>query len=392
VLFRSYRLSRELVYERSINRLSDIATKHIGEMVSGKAAILMPDDQDRLSVSAVGPQTFILDERELSVAQWAFGHRQKAGRGTDTLPGAKGLYIPLAASSRTVGVIGIMSDDSAVPLDPEQIHVLENFAHQIAMAFERALLAEEAQQAVLKAETESLRNTLLSALSHDLRTPLAAITGSSTTLLQQDDVLDRNDRRELIFTIIEEAEHLNRIVRNVLDMTRIESGTITVKKEWLPIEEIVGSVLNRLSEKLIDHPFAASIPEDLPMAYFDPLLIEQVLMNLLENAVRYTPTGTGIELSASVKDEELLVELADYGPGIAPGDEERVFDKFVRGPAVAGGIGLGLTICRAIINAHGGRIWAENRKGGGVFFRFTLPISKHPPVVETDEETVRVIS
>jgi two-component system sensor histidine kinase KdpD len=211
-------------------------------------------------------------------------------------------------------------------------------------------------------------------------------------LLQQDDVLDRHSRRELIVTIIEEAEHLNRIVRNVLDMTRIESGAIAVKKEWLPIEEVVGSVLNRLAEKLTDHPFTTRIPKDLPMAPFDPLLIEQVLMNLVENAIRYTLSGTSIELSATAGSGELLIELADSGPGIKTGDEERIFDKFVRGPATAGGIGLGLTICRAIINAHGGRIWAENRNGGGVVFRFTLPISEHPPVVETDEETVRFIS
>jgi two-component system sensor histidine kinase KdpD len=221
---------------------------------------------------------------------------------------------------------------------------------------------------------------------------LAAITGSSTTLLQQDDVLDRHNRRELIFTIIEEAEHLNRIVRNVLDMTRVESGAITVKKEWLPIEEVVGSVLNRLAEKLIDHPFSTRIPKDLPMAPFDPLLIEQVLMNLVENSVRYTLSGTSIELSATLGGGELLVALADLGLGIKPGDEERIFDKLVHGPATTGGIGLGLTICRAIINAHGGRIWAENMKDGGVVFRFTLPITEHPPVVETDEETVRFIS
>jgi two-component system sensor histidine kinase KdpD len=384
-----YRLSRELVRERDIERLRDIATKHISEMFSGKAAVLLPNDRDRLNITATAQQTFVLDERELSVAQWASDHRQKAGRGTDTLPGARGLYIPLVASARTIGVIGLISDDDSGTLNPEQIHVLENFAHQIAMAFERAILAEEAQQALLKAETESLRNTLLSSLSHDLRTPLAAITGSSTTLLQQDDVLDRHDRRELIFTIIEESEHLNRLVRNVLDMTRIESGAITVKREWLPFEEIAGSVLNRLADKLIDHPFATRIPEDLPLTPFDPLLIEQVLMNLLENAIRYTPEGTAIELSAAVRGDELLVELADYGPGITPGDEERIFEKFVRGPVSTGGIGLGLTICRAIINAHGGRIWAKNREGGGVVFGFTLPILERPPVVETDEETVQ---
>ncbi len=379
-----YRLSRELVHEREIERLSEIASKHISDVFSQKAFVLLPDKDDNLAIPVAGLAAVSLDERELSVAQWAFGHRQKAGRGTDTLPGGRGLYVPLVAASRTVGVIGIMSD-YAGPFDSEQIHVLENFAHQVAMALERAFLAEDAQRALLKAETESMRNTLLSSLSHDLRTPLAAITGASTTLLDQDIVLAEQGRRELVQTIIEEAEHLNRLVRNVLDMTRIESGAITVKKEWQQIEEIVGTVLNRLSDKLSDHPLSVNIPADLPLVPFDPLLIEQVLMNLLENAVKYTPPGTHLKLSASVAEDSLLVELADHGPGIKHGEEARIFDKFVRGAATSGGIGLGLTICRAIITAHGGRIWVENRPGGGAIFRFTLPIAEQPPIVETDE-------
>ncbi|HTZ16904.1 MAG TPA: DUF4118 domain-containing protein, partial [Dissulfurispiraceae bacterium] len=379
-----YRLSRELVNERGIEQLSEIASKHITEVFSQRAVVLMPDRQGDLIVPGTDSKAVSLDDRELSVAQWAFSHRQSAGRGTDTLPGGKGLYVPLVAASRTVGVIGLMSDDSE-PFDPEHIHVLENFAHQAAMALERAFLAEDAQRAQLKAETESMRNTLLSSLSHDLRTPLAAITGASTSLLDQGAVLTEQGRCELTQTIIEEAEHLNRIVRNVLDMTRIESGAITVRKEWQQIEEIVGTVLNRLSDKLVDHPLSVSIPADLPLAPFDPLLIEQVLMNLLENAIKYTPAGTQLELAASVGDDSLLVELADHGPGIRPGEEVKIFDKFVHGPATAGGIGLGLTICRAIVTAHGGRTWAENRQGGGAVFRFTLPIAEQPPIVETDE-------
>jgi two-component system sensor histidine kinase KdpD len=168
-------------------------------------------------------------------------------------------------------------------------------------------------------------------------------------------------------------------------MTRLESGAITVKKEWQSLEEIVGVVLNRLSEKLQNHPLTTGLPEDLPLLPFDPLLIEQVLTNLLENAVRYTPTGTPLELAASVREEEVLVELSDRGPGIPPGEEERIFDKFVRGIGAGGGVGLGLTICRAIVAAHGGRIWAENRAGGGTVFRFTLPLGGRPPMLEPEE-------
>ena len=319
----------------------------------------------------------------MSVARWAFDHKQRAGRNTDTLPGAGGLYLPMVAASRTVGAIGIIFEDTAT-FDQEQIHALENFAHQAAMAIERALMGEEAQKALLRAETESLRNTLLSSLSHDLRTPLAAITGASTTLLQQDAVLDTNNKMELVQTVIEESEHLNRIIRNVLDMTRIESGAIKVKKEWLHIEEIVGAVLNRMSDKLRDHPASAKIPADLPLVPFDPLLIEQVLMNLLENALKYTPSGTRIDITAGIDNHKVIVEVSDRGPGIRPGEEDRIFEKFVRGSSSAGGMGLGLTICKAIITAHGGRIWAENRPDGGAIFRFILPIEERPPVVETE--------
>jgi two-component system sensor histidine kinase KdpD len=271
-------------------------------------------------------------------------------------------------------------------LDPEQIHVLESFANQTGMALERAFLVEEAQMALLKAETETLRNTLLSSVSHDLRTPLAAITGAATTLLQHDITLDQPSRQELVQTIFEEADHLNRIIRNVLDMIRLESGAMTLKKEWQSLEEIVGVVLNRLAEKLKDHPLETRLSPDLPLVPFDPLLLEQVLINLLENAVRYTPSGSPLELSARVKGGNLEVELADRGPGIGPGEEERIFEKFVRGNTTGGGIGLGLTICRAIITAHGGRIWAENREGGGAVFRFTLPIEGPPPLTQGEDQ------
>jgi two-component system sensor histidine kinase KdpD len=263
---------------------------------------------------------------------------------------------------------------------------LESFANQVAMAIDRSLLGKEAQQALLKAETEALRNTLLSSVSHDLRTPLAAITGAATALLQKDITFDQEGRQELVRTIYEEAVHLNEIIRNVLDMTRLETRAITVKKEWQSIEEIVGVVLNRLSEKLSGRDLHVNIPADIPLVPFDPLLIEQVLMNLLDNTVKYTPAGTPIELRAEVERDAILIKVADRGPGIPKGGEERIFEKFVRGSTTGGGIGLGLTICRAIINAHGGRIWAENRPGGGAIFLFTLPLEGEAPMPDQEEE------
>lgn len=380
-----YSLSRKLVHERGIKQLSSIAIKHISELLASHVVVLVPDEWGKLTITVTGTGTFALDQKEMSVAQWTFDHRQKTGLGTDTLSGARALYLPLVASSKTVGVFGVLPETSDGFFDQEQIHIMESFANQTAMAIESALLAEETQQALLKAETETLRNTLLSSVSHDLRTPLAAITGAVTTLLQKDVTFDASERQELMQTIYEEAEHLNQIIRNVLDMTRLEVGAITVKKEWQPFEEIVGAVLNRLAEKLKDRPVQTRLPADLPLLSFDPLLIEQVLMNLLDNAIRYTPQGSPIELSAFIKDGNVVVELEDRGAGIPVGEEERIFDKFVRGSAAGGGIGLGLTICRAIITAHGGKIWTENRIGGGAIFRFTLPLSKQPPMPEPEE-------
>jgi two-component system, OmpR family, sensor histidine kinase KdpD len=380
-----YSLSKELVHEQAVHALSSIAEKHIIEVFPSKAVILMPDEKGNLAVPITAEETFALDQSELGVAQWAFDHRQQAGLGTDTVPGAKALYLPLVTSSRTVGVLGILPATSPGIFDPEQMHILESFTNQTAIAIERALLAEEAQNALLKAETETLRNTLLSSVSHDLRTPLAAITGASSTLLQPNITLDKHSKKELIKTIYEEAEHLNEIIRNVLDMTRLESGAIVVKKEWQSIEEIIGVVLNRLSEKMKEHPLSINLSVDLPLVPFDALLIEQVLMNLLENAIKYTPKETPLDFSAMLKGDSLLVELADRGPGIPQGEEKRIFDKFVRGSAVRRGIGLGLAICQAIVTAHGGHIWAENRLGGGAVFRFTLPISGEPQLLEMEQ-------
>ncbi len=381
-----YNLSRDLVRERGAKRLSEIAMKHIGEVFDSQVAVLLPDDQNRLAASDGSAAAFAPDTQEMSVAQWVYEHRQPAGLGSDTLPGAKALYLPLIASTGVIGVVGILPKSAPDGFEPEQFHYLEAFANQTAIAIERSFLGEAAQSALLKAETESLRNTLLSSISHDLRTPLSAITGAASTLLQRDVMLDTDSRLDLVTTIHEEAEHLNRIIKNVLDMTRLESGAIQVNREWQSLEEIVGVVLNRLGDRLNDHPVSVKLPGSLPLIPFDGLLIEQVLMNLFDNAIKYTPKGTPLELSASESFYTVTVELADRGPGLPPGDEERIFEKFVRGRGVAGGVGLGLAICRTIINAHGGKIWAENREGGGAVFRFTLSSAGLPPAPKKEEE------
>jgi len=207
-----------------------------------------------------------------------------------------------------------------------------------------------------------------------LKTPLAAITGAADTLLRKGEDLEQEKREELIKSIHGEAERLDRIVRNVLSMTRLESGVIQVNKDWQSLEEITGVVMERLSDRFKNHPLSLKIPDNLPLIRFDSLLMEQVLMNLLENAAQHTPPGTPVELAAWAQKTGVLVEVADRGPGLPAGQEERVFEKFARGKSPGGGVGLGLSICRVIVEAHGGRIWAENRSGGGAVFRFTLPV------------------
>ncbi len=373
-----YELSRELASTSSRERLAHIATQHIHRVFDSQVTILLPDDANTLAPTQTSAPAFELDAKEQGVAEWVFAHNQPAGLGTETLPGARALYLSLIASHTTIGVLGVQPNDAKRFLAPEQFHLLETFANQTALALERARLAEQARQAQVQIETERLRNSLLSSVSHDLRTPLAAITGASSTLLDSEMDLDAEARRELAQTIYDEAERLNRLIRNLLDMTRIESGAIRVKKELNSLEEVVGAALARLDTRLRGRTVTVQLPDNLPLVPFDSVLVEQVLINLLENAIKYTPLAAPIEIGATLLAENVIVTIADHGPGIARGDEERIFDKFYRARSVTngGGVGLGLTVCRGIVQAHGGKIWVEPRSEGGTQFRFTLPLEK----------------
>jgi two-component system sensor histidine kinase KdpD len=324
---------------------------------------------------------------ELAVARWVHEHGQLAGHGSATLPGARALYLPLTAARGTVGVLGVVPPSDEALSAPEQLHLLETFASQTALAIERVALVDEAQQARLRSETERLRNSLLSAVSHDLRTPLATITGSASALVEQETELDAAERRELAQAIQEEADRLNRLVQNLLEMTRLESGGVRVRKDWHPLEEVVGSALARVEKHLGRRRVDIQLPPDLPLVPLDPLLVEQVLINLLDNAIKYTPSDTPIEISAAVEGPAVSVTVADRGPGFAPGDEARIFEKFYRGhdAGARSGAGLGLAIARGIVEVHGGQITAEPRPGGGALFRFTLPLSAQPPEVRPDD-------
>lgn len=246
--------------------------------------------------------------------------------------------------------------------------------------------AEAAEGATLRARTEEMRSSLLSAVSHDLRTPLAVITGAATTLRDQGDRLDVAERAELLDTVCEEAERLERLVRNLLDMTRIASGAIKVAKEWQPLDAVIGAALGRVDDQLEGRKVDVVLPPEPPLVPIDAVLIEQVLINLLENAAKYTPKDAPIEIAARESDGAVTIDVADRGQGIPRELVEKIFEKFYRLPreGASGGAGLGLAICRGIVEAHGGRISVHERVGGGAVFRFTIPLEGKPPEIELE--------
>ena len=371
-----YALSRELGGQDEAAGLANAIARHATDSFSAAASVLARGpDGDFQILGGVG----LLNAKDLSVARWCFEHEQLAGRGTDTLPGAGVVCSPLRVGARAVGVLALALHSQA-PLGSEQREFLDVFCRQAASALERVRLAEEARVAALRAKTEEMRSSLLSAVSHDLRTPLAAITGAATSL-RDDGLLAAGTRNELLESICEEAERMERLVANLLEMTRLEAG-IALRREWVPLEEVVGSALTRLEQKLEGRPVSIELAPDLPLVSMDPVLFEQIFVNLLENAAKYTPPGSPLEIRARRDESGLLIEVLDRGPGLAEGAEERVFEKFYRGAHVGvAGVGLGLPICRGIARAHGGDLKALQRAGGGALFQVTLPSTGAPPVL-----------
>jgi two-component system sensor histidine kinase KdpD len=386
-----YDLSRVLVASHDESEIIAMAVRRIADEFQSPSVILLPDAEGRVRYPRGAATDTALRGADLSVAQWVFDHAEMAGRGTDTLPGATATYFPIIGPSSTIGVLAIRAVNLRRIFLPEQQRLLETFLAQTAQAVERVRLAERAQSTQLQVETETLRNALLSAISHDLRTPLGAIIGAASSLAEDRGELSAEVRRELARAVNEEARRMASLTGNILDMARLESGAVSLNRQWQPLEEIVGAALNRLQRRLERRQVHVHLPADLPLLHVDGALLEQVIANLLENAAKYTPAGTAIDISARVAPDGGAVEVsvADRGPGIPPGETDRLFEKFYRAERererAQSGVGLGLTICRAILAAHGGSIRATNRPGGGAEFVFSLPLGEAPPAVEPEQ-------
>jgi two-component system sensor histidine kinase KdpD len=384
-----YRLGRKLSGINGKDFIAAEAERAINEVLGGDAMILLPL-QGHLQPVLAQHAEFASTHSEIGAAQWVYDHAQVAGRGTDTLPSAQSLYLPLLSPNGPVGVLAIRHQDAVQLRMPEYRMILENYSTQIAMALERDRLMLESQNALIEVETEQLRNTLLASVSHDLRTPLAVISGASSSILRNPG-MDISTQRELLQTIFDESDRLSRLVENLLRLTQVTSSQFFVEKQWHPVEDVVGSSLRRLEHLLGRRPVNVKLSADVLQGQFDAVLIEQVLVNLLENACRYTPPDTAIDITAWTEGARTIIEVSDYGPGLAPGDEERVFGKFQRGANTkpdSRGAGLGLAICRAIIRAHGGEITARNRgEKSGLIFRICLPVDGAAPSLNLEPLT-----
>jgi two-component system sensor histidine kinase KdpD len=377
-----YLFSRKLAGIVSLDDLLWATVYQIAAMLKVRVVLLLPDG-DGVSVRAGYPPEDMLDDGDLAAARWAWEHSRAAGRGADTLPGAKRLFLPMRTGRGTIGIIGLDNDRPGPILSPDQRRLLDALSDQAALAVERVHLVQDIDRAKLSAETERLRSALLTSISHDLRTPLASILGSATSLKAYHGQLDEKAQDELIATIQDESERLNRFINNLLDMTRLESGAISVRAEATDLTDVIGSALRRASKVLSTHHVKVDMMPELPMPRLDGVLLEQVIFNLLDNAAKYAPGNSEVCVKATSDGALVRVEVTDEGEGIPPGDLERIFDKFYRVHAAdrrRAGTGLGLAICRGFIETMGGTITAGNRTDRpGAIFTVTLPVEANAP-------------
>jgi len=375
-----YRLSRDLSDAQDHEAVADIAVKHIHAEFGVESILLNVDSENRLQTTPPGsPLPMPSKGIDLTEAQRVFENREAKQENHSA-------YYPLKGSRAWQGLLIIQATPPFPRQAPERAAFLDTFGHLIAQTLERLQLAAQAREATLQAETEALRNALLTSISHDLRTPLTRIIGAANALIENDTEFSSAERLECNQLVLDEAQRMSELTGKLLDMARLNSGKITLHRDWNAIEEIVGSALHRLDKRLKDRPVRTVLPDNLPLLCIDAVLIEQVLVNLIENAVKYSPEGSPIDIGGQAQEGCCLITVADYGPGIAKGQETKIFDKFYRGVAESdqSGVGLGLALCKAIIEAHGGVIQAGNRPGKGAEFVLTLPLHEPPRLAETE--------
>jgi two-component system sensor histidine kinase KdpD len=371
-----YALSRDLSIAEGLSEVVSAVIESISQTFGREAVLFLPVSQGDKRLKAYTHNTDnAIDPNEMAVAAWSYQHAQPAGRGTDTLSAAGGRYIPLITAKGVVGVLGVKPRNVARSLPPDQRRLLETFASQAALAIERAQLAEQAQYTQLLTATERLQTALLNSISHDLRTPLVSVIGALSSLVDDETIMDAENRQSLIENALEEADRMNRLVGNLLNMTRIEAGVMQVVKQPGDVQDVIGTALESFGERISERRIEVEVPESLPLIPMDFVLIVQVLVNLIDNSLKYSHPDTLIQIRAFLINDNVQIMVSDRGVGVPPGDLERIFDKFyrVQRPENISGTGLGLSISKGIIEAHGGRIWAEDRSGGGTIVSFTLP-------------------
>ena len=372
-----YAMSRDLGAALVPDQLAEITARFLRAEFGVASAVLAPP-----LAGAGGPEVLLVlpgagIQPDMGVAQWAFDHAQAAGRGTDTLPASACLMLPLKAPMRLRGVLAIESGGRRWL--PDQRELLDTCAALLAISLERIHYIEVAQQSMLQIESERLRNSLLTAISHDLRTPLSALVGLADALRLAAPGLS-TPQAEVAEAMRRSSLRMSALVGNLLDMARIQAGAVQLNRQWLPLQEVIGTTLASLDEMLAGRDVAVDLPGDLPLVELDAVLMERVLVNLIENATKYTPPGSPVRVAARVAGRQMEIDVSDAGPGFPPGREAQLFDKFERGDreGATPGVGLGLAICKAIVEAHGGEIAAHNASGGGACVRITLPLGRPP--------------
>lgn len=381
-----YSMSRDLSSALDTQNILGIGLKHLSVVFDCQSAVFLTSADNKLKLACQAEKEYCLRDFSEGVAAWVLQNRQPAGLGTSTLPGATELYLPLLSGQNCMGVLAVKPIRRNRLETKEQFRLLETFANQISLACARAMLSEESERARLQVKTEQMRNSLLSSVSHDLRTPLATIAGAASSILEDGKDFDKAQCCELVGEIYSESMRLNRLVSNLLEMTKLESKTLILKREYLPPDEVVGTALTYMEDKLGDHLVETDIEPNLPLLIVDSILIHQVLINLLENAVKYSPPKTSIKVGAYEDGDNVVLFVADHGSGVPDADKEKVFEKFYRvNGARSMGAGLGLAICLGIVEAHEGKIWIEDTPGGGATFKFTVNTMQESSFLPTSE-------